>query len=337
MEQANTTYQHVYQNTVQGVLLFYDNTDKIIFFTILSVLSERYGVRIIAMSLMPDHYHLLVEANNRFQIVDFIRTLNSVYAKAFNRTMNRKGRIFNKEFGCAPKRTIKEIMSTVNYILNNPLVKMLDKKVENSRWNYLPYALSKNPFSATLRLDAAKKNMRTAVKAVNTIRKNGRWMTYRILEEMSAKLDDNDTAQLEDYIVSSFFCIDYEAAAFFYGSTGNMINAANCNSGSEYMINEMNEVKDDRIYVRMLDFLRSQYHYSGIKEVLRLDYEQRLILARELLFNMSFQARQIEKYLHLPDGTLYEKKSRVVRVSNHYRHLPLAPGTCRAVGGQVPD
>lgn len=337
MEQTNIIYQHVYQNTVEGVLLFYDNTDKIIFFTILSVLSERYGVRIIAMSLMPDHYHLLVDAGSRFQIVDFIRTLNSVYAKAFNRTTNRKGRIFNKEFGCAPKRTIKEIMSTINYILNNPLVKMLDEKVENSRWNYLPYALSKNPFSATLRLDAAKKNMRAAIKAVNTIRNNGRWMTYRILEEMFAKLDAHDSAQLVDHIVSTFFCIDYEAAAFFYGSMSNMINAANCNSGSEYMIKEMNEVKDDRIYGRMLEFLREQCHYSGIKEVLRLDYGQRLILARELLYNVSSQVRQIEKYLHLPDGTLYEKKSRVVRVSNHYRHLPLVPGTCRAVDGQVPD
>ena len=109
MENNEIIYQHVYQNTVEGVLLFYDNTDRMIFFTILSVLSERYGIRIIAVSLMPDHYHLLVEASGRYPIVNFIRTLNSVYAKAFNRTINRKGRIFNKEFGCAPKRTPCEL------------------------------------------------------------------------------------------------------------------------------------------------------------------------------------------------------------------------------------
>ena len=109
MKTNEIIYQHVYQNTVEGVLLFYDNSDRIVFFTILSVLSERYGIRIIAVSLMPDHYHLLVEANGRKQLENFIRTLNSVYAKAFNLTVHRKGKLFNRKYGCASKKTTKDL------------------------------------------------------------------------------------------------------------------------------------------------------------------------------------------------------------------------------------
>ena len=323
METNEIIYQHVYQNTVDGVLLFYDNTDRIIFFTILSVLSERYGVRIIAISLMPDHYHLLLEASGRYPIVNFIRTLDSVYAKAFNRTINRKGRIFNKEFGCAPKRTPKEIISTINYILNNPLVKLLDDRVESSRWNYLPYSLNKHPFSSPLRLDCASKSLRTAIKGVETINRNGKWMTYRIVDNMLSKLPEQEKQQLADYIISCYYNIDYEASASFYGSMRKMIDAANFNSGSEYSLKEVVEVKDDRTYETMQECLRM--HRSEVKKILCLDYEHKLYYAKLLMGNVSPSARQVEKFLHLPDGTLYTKTNRLIRVSNHYRHLPLPP------------
>lgn len=321
METSEIIYQHVYQNTVGGVLLFYDNTDRIIFFTILSVLSERYGVRIIAMSLMPDHYHLLVEASGRYPIVNFIRTLNSVYAKAFNRTVNRSGRLFNMRFGCAPKKTTKEIISTINYILNNPLVKHLDEKVEDSRWNYLPYATKKNPFSKELIPSSIGRELLTAMKYVVSRKEDEQWLTYGRLNKLCSELSDAEVSQLEDYVISLYNNIDYDAAAEYYGSMDKMLTAANYNSGSEYGISEVFEVKDDRFYEIMRDYLNTRYDMKNIKDVFSLEEERRTIIAIEIKDVLHVPARQVEKYMQLRDGTLYLKAEQVVRVRNHCRHL----------------
>lgn len=323
METNEIIYQHVYQNTVDGVLLFYDNTDRIIFFTILSVLSERYGVRIIAVSLMPDHYHLLVEASGRSPIVNFIRTLNSVYAKAFNRTINRKGRLFNWRFGCAPKKTTKEIISTINYILNNPLVKCLDEKVENSRWNYLPYAIKKNPFSADLTLESIGRKFMSAMKYVVSRKEDEQWLTYGGLKKVCSGLNNSELSQLEDYTISLYDNVDYDSAAKYFGSMDKMITAANYNSGSEYGISEVFEVKDDRFYRTMRDYLETRHDMKNVKEVFYLEPKRQVNIAIEMKEVLHVPVRQVEKYMQLRDGTLYLKKDHVVRVRNHYRHLTL--------------
>ena len=322
MGNKSVSYQHVYQNTVDGVLLFYDSIDRIVFFTILSVLSERYGVKIIAISLMPDHYHLLVEADGRYRIVNFIRTLNSVYAKAFNRTMNRRGRLFNRRFGCAPKKTTKEIITTVNYILNNPLVKFLDEKVENSPWNYLAYSLKKNPFSERLTPDSIGRNLLNAMKYVATQKEDEHWLTYAGLNKASKGLNDSEFSQLVDYIISSYYKIDYCGASVFFGGMDKMITAANYNSGAEYGIGEVFEVKDDRLYNAMRDILESKYEMKDVKNVFFIEADKRLKIAVDIQEMLHIPARQVEKYMQLKDGTLYRKTEHLVRVRNHYRHLP---------------
>lgn len=323
MKTNEIIYQHVYQNTVEGVLLFYDNSDRIVFFTILSVLSERYGIRIIAVSLMPDHYHLLVEANGRKQLENFIRTLNSVYAKAFNLTVHRKGKLFNRKYGCASKKTTKEIISAINYILNNPLVTLLDSKVESSRWNYLPYALGNNPFSDVMVPGKTRKQLMSAMKYVVTRRDDNRWLTYAMLKKLRYYLNATEAKQLEDYIISSYYRIDYQASAKFYGTMEKMIEAANYNSGSEYGISEPFETKDDNIYRDIANDLRQKYAYDDIKAIFSLGLEQRIALGMELQNVFICKSRQIEKYLQLKDGTLYQKYDRVVRVKSHSRHLAI--------------
>lgn len=317
------TYQHVYQNTVNGYLLFYTPSDRIVFFTILSVLSARYGIKIIAVSLMPDHYHLLVEAPGRYVLINFIRTLDSVYAKAFNRTVGRQGRLFNKEFGCAPKRTPKEIISCINYILNNPLVKFLDDKVETSRWNYLAYALSKNPFSRPLDLEDCSVNLMSAIKGVKTLLKRDRWLSYDILGRMMSKLGEEEQSMLEDFIVSSYYRIDYARASELYGKMDKMITAANYNSGSEYDVGELHEVKDDRPYEAMGQFITGSLGFKCIKTVLSLEPDKKADIATQIRIGICPSVRQIEKFLQLPDGTLYQKKEMTVRVRNHSRHIPI--------------
>ena len=56
--QGDLPLVHVYQNTEEGHLIFYSMKDKLFFYTLLASMLRRYGKRVVAMSLMPDHYHL---------------------------------------------------------------------------------------------------------------------------------------------------------------------------------------------------------------------------------------------------------------------------------------
>ena len=55
---------HVYQRSIDGVNVFYDEEDFIVFFTIVSVLRKVYNVVVLEMCIMRNHLHLLVAAYN---------------------------------------------------------------------------------------------------------------------------------------------------------------------------------------------------------------------------------------------------------------------------------
>ena len=110
---------HVYNKGYDGNLLFYTIFDYLSFFTALSCLSAKYGVELIALTLMPNHYHCL-QLGERKAIIKFNQDLASWYAKEFNSVYNIDGQLFSTPYGRAPKSIGKQIRATIAYILNNP-------------------------------------------------------------------------------------------------------------------------------------------------------------------------------------------------------------------------
>lgn len=78
-------FQHIYQNTMGGVLLFYDDYDRLVYYTAFAVTARKYQAQVLAISLMYDHTHSSVRLKDPARLGDFVRDYTSLYAIEFNR------------------------------------------------------------------------------------------------------------------------------------------------------------------------------------------------------------------------------------------------------------
>ena len=88
------TIQHIYQNTVDGCLIFYSVRDYLVFFSLLSIAARKYNVKILGVCLMPDHVHILAIAERKQDLSQFVCYYTSRFVLLYNPTVNRKGQIF---------------------------------------------------------------------------------------------------------------------------------------------------------------------------------------------------------------------------------------------------
>ena len=95
---------HVYQRSIDGVNVFYDDEDYIVFLSIVSVLKKVYNVVVLEVCIMRNHVHLLLAAERLEDISAFVRHYTSLFVTESNHDIGRRGPLFHKSFGSAPKK-----------------------------------------------------------------------------------------------------------------------------------------------------------------------------------------------------------------------------------------
>jgi REP element-mobilizing transposase RayT len=85
--------------------------------------NQRVGFRVCHFSIQGNHYHLLVEANDRRTLGHGMAALNIRVAKAINRLHGggRKGTIFGDRYHCRLVTTPSQARNALLYVLNNAL------------------------------------------------------------------------------------------------------------------------------------------------------------------------------------------------------------------------
>src|SRR5438046_9253599 len=73
--------------------IFWSDSDRELFLSILAQVVSRYGWLCHAYCLMDNHYHLLVETP-KANLSLGMRQLNGVYKQAFNRHHQRRGHVY---------------------------------------------------------------------------------------------------------------------------------------------------------------------------------------------------------------------------------------------------
>src|SRR6266496_3514276 len=81
--------------------------------------ADRFGVRIVQFSILGNHLHLLVEANNTAALVRGMRGLSIRIAKAMNRLMSAKGRVIADRYHTRILKTPTEVRNAIHYIRHN--------------------------------------------------------------------------------------------------------------------------------------------------------------------------------------------------------------------------
>lgn len=296
------TVYHLYQRTSDGGLLFYSATDFLVFYSIFSSSASKYGVRVLALCLMHDHIHAVVDIPDETTLSHFVRDYTSLFSLAFNHAAGRKGPLFDVPFGRARKTGGKRIRTTLAYVYNNPVERRLCQRAELYRWNFLAYATSPFPFSEPLVARRIAFPLKKALTEINRTAEDHAYLRHAQLNRMFDPLDAAQRHQLVDAIVSRWSVIDYETLIAYYGSFPEMITAFASNTGSEYDIKETFLPGSDLCYNRMSACLLRKGIVAHPIELISMDLDRKLELSHLLLseMNLNITPLHLSKYLHMP-------------------------------------
>lgn len=290
---------HTYQRSVSGFNIFYEVEDYLVYYTIFSVMSRRYGMVVYGLCLMIDHIHTLTSTSSCKTFSKFMSNVAIQFVKEYNRYHNRVGPLFSECFGSAPKAGLKLLRTAIAYLFNNPVERLLCKRAQEYRWNFLAYAASDNPFSDPLVLKKAFRRLRRALKEVDGTLKRNEYMTYVQLKRMFVGMDARETNQLIDYIIVRYNIIRYDdLTTKCYDGYENMLMAINSNAGSEYEVQELRYGRSDAEY----RYLYRYVHKKGFKdagEVISLPSDSKFKLMVDMMNETSVSKLQICKFLHL--------------------------------------
>lgn len=295
---VNGEVNHTYQRTMSGFNIFYEVEDYLVYYTIFSILAIRYGIVVYGLCLMIDHIHSLISAADRKSFCSFIRHVSLLFVKEYNKAHDRSGPFFEEGFGSAPKIGLKRLRTAIAYLFNNPVERFLCSRAQEYRWNFLPYAQCRNPYSEPVRLRQASRALRKAIKEVDGARERGQHMTYTMIRRLFSTLDKQEKNQLTDYIIVRYSAIRYDLLAACYGGHDNMLTAINSNTGSEYDISETICGRSDTEFRELHRYVHAE-GFENAGDVISQEEKVKLHLMEKMLKRTSASVYQIRKFLHL--------------------------------------
>jgi len=94
---------------------------QVVFLEIRNGIAEasRRGFRVVHFSVQQDHIHLVVEAPDKVRLSRGTAGLEIRIARAVNRTIGRKGRVFAERYHARALKTPREVRHGIVYVLQN--------------------------------------------------------------------------------------------------------------------------------------------------------------------------------------------------------------------------
>lgn len=111
---------HVTARGVDGTRIVRDRRDGLSFLELLLDSIRRFHVEAHAFCLMPNHFHLVVEAR-RDRLSRALHRLAGVYAQRFNARHDRRGHLFGDRFWTGLIDSDEHLHAACRYVVFNPV------------------------------------------------------------------------------------------------------------------------------------------------------------------------------------------------------------------------
>ena len=290
---------HVYQRAIDGFQLFYTREDCLVFFTIFSVCAEIAGIQVLELCLMHNHIHLLLKTETIQELSAFMDHFTSWFVREYNMYVGRKGKLLKKNFGSAPKWDDKKLRSSIIYVGNNPVEKCFCRRASEYRWNFLAYRDTPNPFSQPLLRRNASSSMRKALQEIDAMVSLNLPLKYVQLNRFFEKLNDYESEQLIDYIISSYLPFDYDELESRFNSFDSMLHAMESTTGSEYDINESRDNFSIKVFEEILSYMETKMPRNRVRAITTYTIDEKIALCKEIQSHTSASIQQICSFMHL--------------------------------------
>lgn len=286
--------QHLYQRSKDWGVIFYNDIDRLVFYTKACVGKRRCGVTVLAASIMFTHVHTSLLASSKEQLWSFAWAISSPFARSYNCEYGHKGEVFHREFGWASKPRTKQARTNICYVENNHVEKKLCSRAVESRWDFLAYATSTHPFSPEIVNPSA--DMRHYMRLIENRSNLNRPLRYREIKMMFSKLSPVEIEQIIDYIISTYHLVDFDCTEKYFRGPEEMILAPDYTTGSEYDVNESSSWESEVPIQIMIALLEAQ---GLVKAIFKLPIDRLTKLAADLYQTTRAPISQIKALLHI--------------------------------------
>jgi|SRR5690242_6418362 putative transposase len=126
---------HVTARGVARTEIFLDDFDYRTFRRQLLRTAEKYNWSVYSYCLMPNHYHLIVQATQE-DLSKGMHRLNGGYAQGFNARYERVGHLFQGRFKAHVIETEEHFEHALAYVHANPAAAGLVEDLEAWPWQY---------------------------------------------------------------------------------------------------------------------------------------------------------------------------------------------------------
>ncbi len=127
---------HILNRANARLPIFFDENDYKLFENILQDGKEKYGMRIIAYCLMPNHFHLVLYPKKEGDLGKFMQWVTLTHTQRWhikNKTIG-SGHLYQGRYKSFLIEKDKHLLTAIRYIERNPLRADLVQRAED--WNY---------------------------------------------------------------------------------------------------------------------------------------------------------------------------------------------------------
>ena len=137
-------WYHVMNRGRRSEKIYLDDEDYHSFVELLIESSELWSVNICAFSLMPNHYHLLINTPLG-NLSRFMRHVNGVYTQRFNNAHKYEGTLFKGRYKSILIEFDNYFLQLIGYIHRNPIRAKLVNNLEDYKWSSHHAYINKSP------------------------------------------------------------------------------------------------------------------------------------------------------------------------------------------------
>ena len=297
---SSRAYVHIFGITADKGICFYTTADCLVWFTLFCVLARKYNVRVIAVCIMFNHFHVEARFPSRQTMSAMMRELNSRFTQQYNRYYRLSGPLFRERYGSSLKVKEQWIKDNYVYICNNPIGKKAVRKAEQYRWNFLAYMESDSPFSAPIVVRSCSRHFLCVRAEVLRSCRNGQPLGYNFFGGMYDQLSSLERKQIVDLIVSLYNVIDYEELRRVWGGFDQICEMLHTVSGSEYELADDDSAEDYRHYYQMIRIVVESGFDIKHRRFVNLPDSEVGGLARIIADRVDVTKAEIVKFLHFP-------------------------------------
>jgi putative transposase len=137
-------YYHVLNRANRGADVFHCAADYDAFIALAARAQERVALQMIAVCLMPNHFHLVVRPARAADISRWIQWLCTTHARHYHSKHQTSGRLWQGRFKAFLVQDDHYLLTLLRYVERNALRKNLVTRAEDWRWGSLNWRLRRS-------------------------------------------------------------------------------------------------------------------------------------------------------------------------------------------------